>query len=204
MIVYFDRPFLINNLFYFSIFQKIIKLFSQWYLQSVWSGSDAANKCQVRSKTDNRNSKAGRTKQRAQWRAKTRSSQKVHGCKYHFQQFQKRCRETFSRHYPLTSISRDFFIFMIDISSNRKHEHHSFSSTIDPSRFWPKKVHFLAKIDIFLNFMLINFLMPTLQCKENLIMYIFTPWRHEKSTLLQNCRTAKNGAVYIPRQLKLT
>ena len=40
-------------------------------------------------------------------------------------------------------------------------------------QFWLKKVHFIAKIDIFLNFMLINFLMRTLQCAENLIMYIF-------------------------------
>ena len=65
-------------------------------------------------------------------------------------------------------------------------------------QFWLKKVHFIAKIDIFLNFMLINFLMRTLQCAENLIMYIFAHENMKKtpfSKIAVIFRAAKNSAV---------
>ena len=53
------------------------------------------------------------------------------------------------------------------------------------SLFWPKKYTFMAKIDSFIDmtFMLINFLVQTLQlqCTENLIFYLFCQWKHEKT-----------------------
>ena len=60
------------------------------------------------------------------------------------------------------------------------------------SLFWPKKVHFKANIYNFLTFMLINFLMRTLQCTKSVVL--FRPWKYETTTLksriyLQNCRT---------------
>ena len=38
---------------------------------------------------------------------------------------------------------------------------------------WPQEVHFKAEIDIFLTFMLINFLVQMLKCTETLILVKF-------------------------------
>ena len=45
------------------------------------------------------------------------------------------------------------------------------------SLFWPQKVHFKAKIDLFLNLMLLNLV------AETPILYLFCPWTHTKKPL---------------------
>ena len=43
------------------------------------------------------------------------------------------------------------------------------------SLFWPQKVYLPCKIDSFLTFRLINFIVQTLKCAETLILYLFCP-----------------------------
>jgi len=52
--------------------------------------------------------------------------------------------------------------------------------------FWPKKVLFKAKINIFLTFMIFKFLVRTQQCKESLISLLFFPWKYINKTTLKN------------------
>ena len=44
-----------------------------------------------------------------------------------------------------------------------------------------QKVSFKVKIYSFLNFMLINFLVQTLQRTETLILYLFGSWKYKKN-----------------------
>ena len=53
--------------------------------------------------------------------------------------------------------------------------------TIECSLFWLKKVHFRAKCYTFLNFMLIDFLVWTLQYTGTVILYLFCSWKLEKN-----------------------
>ena len=49
------------------------------------------------------------------------------------------------------------------------------------SLFWPKKVHFETKTDLFLTFLLLTFLVRILHCVETLILYLFWRWKCKKN-----------------------
>ena len=49
------------------------------------------------------------------------------------------------------------------------------------SLFWPQKVHFNVKMNSFLHFMQINFLVWTPQCTDNQILHLFCQRKYEKA-----------------------
>ena len=56
-------------------------------------------------------------------------------------------------------------------------------STIWQLQFLAQKVHIYKRNESSFPFMLVIFLVRTPQCTENIIFYLFFPWKNEKSTL---------------------
>ena len=83
-----------------------------------------------------------------------------------------------SKLYTPITINSKHWIFILSHSLN----------SMFLSLFWPKKVHFKAKITLFLILMLIK-LVLTLQCKETSILLFFLPMKKSK-VFYQNFRTA--------------